>query len=333
MSEYDIEKIKRENTALRKYAAIQKATEERVCCQKIYVDITGGLHEALILDELIFFTLPRPETGKSGLRVRKEGVLWMAVSRTEWWDRKRLTAKEADGAIERLVKQNLVFKDYFLFNKQKTTHLRLNIEEFFKRYSEELDKQNPPEDENDTFSRDINDLYEMMGIPNGETGILKGNTGIPVGEEVSLNGDSINSPNTSLTQSLKDSLSEKLPIDWKVLAGVEISSQAVEEKKARDKAVEEFERTFGFGALPWSSNGAWTKFEKFIVTIFKADINVFKDYVAWREGDGKYMAYSNRKIRQNPQEFIDTGYPEFQARKMYSKPQSSGRKFERLNND
>jgi hypothetical protein len=200
---YDVELIKRQNAALRKYAAIQKAAEETIGCQKIYIDIAGGVPEAFVLDELIFFTLPRPETGKSGLRVWKEGVLWMAVSRAEWWERKRLTPKEADGAIERLLKRDLIFKDHFLFNKQKTTHLRLNVTEFFKRYTEELEKQNPPEDEGDTMLKDIQDLYEMLGIPVKDTpheGIPDGVEGIPVKEEVSLNGDSINIPHASSTQ-------------------------------------------------------------------------------------------------------------------------------------
>jgi hypothetical protein len=166
---YDVEILKRENAVLRKYAAMQAAAEETVGCQTIYVDIAGGLEDGFVLDELIFFTLPRPETGRSGLRVWKDGVLWMAVSRTEWWDRKRLTPKQADGAIKRLVKKELVFKEMFLFNKQKTTHLRLNVPEFFKRYTEILEDRNPPEDEGDTMLKDIQDLYEMLGIPKGNT--------------------------------------------------------------------------------------------------------------------------------------------------------------------
>lgn len=212
---YNVEQSKREFAALRRYAAIQKATEDKIGCQKIYVDIAGGIEEAFILDELIFFTLPRPETGKTGLRVWKEGSLWMAVSRSEWWDRKRITAKQADGAIERLVKRGLVLKDYFLFNKQKTTHLRLNVAEFFRRYMEALEEQNPPEDESDSSLKDISDLYEMMGIPVQDTpeGIPEKVEGIPVQEGDSLNGDSINSPHTPSTQPLVINAARQMFID------------------------------------------------------------------------------------------------------------------------
>ena len=201
---YDTNTAKREYAALRKYALLQKAAEEKIGCQKMYVDIAGGIHEAFVLDELIYFTLPRVDTGKSGLRVRKDGFLWMAVSRKEWWERKRLTPKEADGAIERLLKRGLVFKDYFLFNKQKTTHLRLNTKEFFRLYTELLQAENKPELEADDILPDLQDLYEMMGIPVGDTpkGIPNGDTGILKGNKVSLKGDSINSPNTTPTQPL-----------------------------------------------------------------------------------------------------------------------------------
>lgn len=84
-----------------------------------------------------------------------------------------------------------------------------------------------------------------------------------------------------------------------------------------DTPLHEFERIFGFGQLPWNSTGVWDKFAKFIRQQYAA--GWFADYVKWREGDGKYDAYSNRKIRENPQAFMDTGYPAYEAKKMYRK--------------
>jgi hypothetical protein len=86
----------------------------------------------------------------------------------------------------------------------------------------------------------------------------------------------------------------------------------------KDKpALDEFERVFGFNSLPWYSNTAWDKFRRFIAKIHAQKPRFFREYVAWRNGDGKYKAFSNRKIRENPQMFMDTGYPEFEASKMY----------------
>ena len=53
---YDVERAKIENAALRKYAAIQKAAEDKIGVQKVYVDITGDIEAAFVLDEIIFYT-------------------------------------------------------------------------------------------------------------------------------------------------------------------------------------------------------------------------------------------------------------------------------------
>jgi hypothetical protein len=82
-------------------------------------------------------------------------------------------------------------------------------------------------------------------------------------------------------------------------------------------SLHDFERTFGFGALPWYSNTVWDKFAKWIIK--QAGAGWFADYVQWRNGDGKYKAFSNKKIRENPAAFMDTGYPEYEASKMYRK--------------
>lgn len=205
-AEYITQRAKRENAALKKYAAIQKASEDRIGCQKIYIDMTGDIEAAFVLDELVFYSLPR-NGQKSALRIWKDGYLWMAVQRAEWWERKRLTARQADTAIEKLQKQNLIVKSVHKFNGQTTVHLRLNTPEFFKLYGEKLEQDNPPEDEADTIARDINDLYAMMGgeLQNRESQICEGE--LQNRETELQNGDSINSLNTITTQSLPAPLS------------------------------------------------------------------------------------------------------------------------------
>jgi hypothetical protein len=202
MSEYDIEKVKLEMAALRKFAAIQRAAEEKVCAQKIYIDMVDDLEAGLVLDELMFFTLPRPETGKSGLRVWKDGYLWMAVQRTDWWERKRLKPRQADRAIEKLEAKSLIVKAVYKFNGTPTTHLRLNVPEFFKQYGAVLDTSNPPESQEDTITQDLADLYEMMGLTenlpkvedagNGNHQMVISNS--PNGEAKSPNGEILNNP-------------------------------------------------------------------------------------------------------------------------------------------
>jgi hypothetical protein len=73
-----------------------------------------------------------------------------------------------------------------------------------------------------------------------------------------------------------------------------------------------FEKSFGFGALPWGSGGAWQKLLKFVTEIHSRDPQAFGKYVIWRGGEGKYAAMSNKQIRMNPQMFMDTGWAEFE---------------------
>jgi hypothetical protein len=61
---------------------------------------------------------------------------------------------------------------------------------------------------------------------------------------------------------------------------------------------------------PWSSNAKWQKFAKWCA---EQDPSKFTEYAAWRKGDGKFHAMSNNKIRQDPQMFMDTGWPTFLA--------------------
>lgn len=61
---------------------------------------------------------------------------------------------------------------------------------------------------------------------------------------------------------------------------------------------------------PWGSNAKWQKFAKWVA---EQDQQLFTDYAKWRKGEGKYHAMSNNKIRQDPQMFIDTGWPTFLA--------------------
>jgi hypothetical protein len=208
---YITERAKAENAMLKKYSAMQKASEDRIGCQKIYIDMTGDIEAAFVLDEIIYYTLPR-DGHKSGLRIWKGGYLWMAVRRSEWWERKRLTERQADRAIEKLIELNLITKSVHKFNGQPTTHIRLNIPEFFKNYAVQLEKMVPSESEIDSIIHDISELYEIMNwaeedspsskSPNGK--LPNGDTESPNGDTESPNGDFINNHYTITTQSLSD---------------------------------------------------------------------------------------------------------------------------------
>jgi len=107
---------------------------------------------------------------------------------------------------------------------------------------------------------------------------------------------------------------------------IDFEIQRAKENQAIQDALNDFEKTFGFGALNWDSRPEWRRFSKWVVTEYQRDNSVFSDYVQWRNGAGKYQAMSNNKIRQNPEMFMDTGYPTFLAHaSMY--PETTSKEF------
>lgn len=285
---YNIEKARKDNAILKKYAAIQKASEDKVGCQKIYVDMTDDIKAALVLDEIIFFTLPRPGTGKSALRIFKNGYLWMAVRRAEWWDRKRLKEREADLAIEKLEKLELIVKSVHRFNSLPTVHLRLNIDKFFKLYFEILEHDNPPEDESDTGMSDINDLYEMMGIPFSPNGNLRNGEGkSPNGDDSLPNGESINSPYISDTQPPEKDLTAKdfAEVNSKVDALLAMANFPGAKREARIVAIQSY---LGETFHRNTETKEWRKFAEYIDNKQQKEGQDVKVFVKWLFGQKNY---------------------------------------------
>jgi hypothetical protein len=125
----------------------------------------------------------------------------------------------------------------------------------------------------------------------------------------SLNSNTENTPHITQENTNKD-------VDL-IDGMLRFKDKADQEKPALD----EFEHSLGFTALPWHCNNTWDKFRKFVVNLYAADGDVFQKYAEWRkDGGGKYgNAMTNPAIRKNPQMFIDTGYPTFAASSaMYS---------------
>ena len=190
------ERNRQEAAIQQKLAAMFAANSDNISIPKIYIDMTGDIEAAAVLDELMFWTLPKKATGKTSLRVFKKGALWLAVRRKDWWDRKRLTERQADSAISKLVKSSLVEKQIFLFDGKPTVHLRMNMETFGRMYGEKMSEIAAQEDD-ETLIRDIADLYEMMGFPNETV-----NWNLQNGEMLNLqNGEMLNLQNGEIINS------------------------------------------------------------------------------------------------------------------------------------
>lgn len=122
---------------------------------------------------------------------------------------------------------------------------------------------------------------------------------------------SLNSNTETTTE--KNSIPQDYPMDWYVQHNLPIPEHLIEKARIEKDATGEFESAFGFGQLPWDSTSTWQKFKAWAVKIYLENNQVFRQYVAWRKGKGKYEAMSNKQIRMTPQAFMDTGYPAFMA--------------------
>lgn len=121
----------------------EQSSRDTIDFKKIYIDMAGDLCAGLMLSQIVYYYLPGKD-GRSKLRVSRDGHLWIAKRRDEWWDEIRLKPDAADTAIEKLRKKNLIVTALFKFAGAPTVHLRLNEDEFLKSHASILaNPQNP----------------------------------------------------------------------------------------------------------------------------------------------------------------------------------------------
>lgn len=117
----------------------EETSRDTVDFKKIYVDITGDLIAGLILSQIIYWHLPS-NGGGSKLRVKKEGKIWLAKNRTDWWEEVRITPKQFDRASKILKEKGIIDTKLFKFNGIPTVHIWLNEKKFLELWRLKLDK-------------------------------------------------------------------------------------------------------------------------------------------------------------------------------------------------
>ncbi len=112
-----------ENT-FERFLQWEEADLDAIKVKRLYVDITGDIVAGLLLSQIIYWHLPS-KRGKTKLQVLKEGQLWLAKGRADWWDECRISARQFDRAIEILAEKRIIEKRTFRFNGSPTVHIRL----------------------------------------------------------------------------------------------------------------------------------------------------------------------------------------------------------------
>lgn len=151
---------------LREFLLWEQATRDCIDVKKIYVDMADDLIAGILLSQIVYWFLPDKQ-GKTKLRVEKDGHLWLAKGREDWWGECRIKPRQFDTAFKKLEEQKLVEKKTFKFNGDPTIHIRILWDKFLPRLQEliyqlEVAAAISTEEENQPRSLDSIGFYESV---------------------------------------------------------------------------------------------------------------------------------------------------------------------------
>ena len=100
-------------------------SSDMILFQAKYADIVDDLIGGLMLSQIVYWFLP-DKKGKSKLRVKKQGKLWLAKTR-ESWGTFHINPQQASKRMKKLVSMGLIEIKKFKFDGAPTTHIFLNF--------------------------------------------------------------------------------------------------------------------------------------------------------------------------------------------------------------
>ena len=109
---------------LAEFFAWESKTRDTIDFKVMYVDLAGDLIAGLLLSQIIYWHLPNKK-GASKLRVFKDGKYWLAKKRSDWWKEVRVTERQYDTAIRKLIAKGLVKVKVYKFAGTPTPHINL----------------------------------------------------------------------------------------------------------------------------------------------------------------------------------------------------------------
>ena len=116
----------------------ESASRDTIDVKRCYIDVAGGLVPGFLLSQIIYWHLPN--NGKPKLRVERDGRMWLAKKRADWFDECRVTTKQYDRAIRLLRQKGLVTTKLFKFAGNPIIHISVNFEVLVKRLDSILPK-------------------------------------------------------------------------------------------------------------------------------------------------------------------------------------------------
>ena len=155
----------------------EQATHDTIDFKRVYAYMAEDVVAGLMLSQIVFWHLPNSRTGKTKLRVRKEGQLWLVVSMAAWWDICYLTPNQARRALGKLRERGLIETKVWKFDGAPTTHIRIVKGRFNELWQQCI--QNPPtnpyapsDSSGDEEGSSVNCADEQMDLTPGTNGFV-----------------------------------------------------------------------------------------------------------------------------------------------------------------
>jgi hypothetical protein len=125
-------------TSFEQFLLWERSSRDSLEVKRIYVDMAEDLVAGIVLSQIVYWHLPSRD-GKPRLQVEREGQLWLAKSRSEWWQECRISPKQADRALALLEERGLVQLRLFKFGAAPTKHVRIVREAFLRAWRGQLE--------------------------------------------------------------------------------------------------------------------------------------------------------------------------------------------------
>jgi hypothetical protein len=115
----------------------ERSSRDSLDVKRVYIDMAGDLVAGVVLSQIVYWHLPSRD-GRARLQVEREGKLWLAKGREEWWDECRISPKQADRALEALEVRGLIEVKLFKFGRAPRKHIRIREEAFLEAWKAEV---------------------------------------------------------------------------------------------------------------------------------------------------------------------------------------------------
>jgi hypothetical protein len=115
----------------------ERSSRDTIEVKRAYIDMAGDLVAGIVLSQIVYWHLPSRD-GRTRLRVKRDGHLWLAKGRADWWGECRVSPKQADRALALLAERGLVEVRLFRFAGAPTKHVRIVPDAFLRGWSDHL---------------------------------------------------------------------------------------------------------------------------------------------------------------------------------------------------